>query len=103
MATRFGTIAVLLAIVAVSAIAQQLPDVNSLQELPSTTPPSPRYQRLHPFSIHPRADFLNSETSPVLAPNAQAVGFSLTGVNSVPNFQGSFSSRGKTWPFTMIG
>jgi hypothetical protein len=95
---------------AVNLIAQDLPDVSSVKDLPSTTPPSPRYQRLHPLSIHSLPDFLNSDisaalasNSAVLAPNAQATPFALANVISVPNFQGSFSSRGKTWPFTMMG
>src|SRR5712675_2177074 len=84
-------------------IAQDLPDVSSVKDLPSTTTPSPRYQRLHPLSIHSLPNFLNTDVSAALAPNAQATPFALANVISVPNFQGSFSSRGKTWPFTMIG
>jgi hypothetical protein len=92
----------LILFVAVSGFAQNLPDVSSVKDLPSTTQPSPRYQRLAPLSIHSQPDFLNSETSPLARANAQ-VGFSLANVISLPNFQGSFSSRGKVWPFTMIG
>jgi len=89
---------------AVNLIAQNLPDVSSVKELPSTTPPSPKYQRLHPLSIHSLPDFLNTQVSAAMAaPNAQATSFALANVISVPNFQGSFSSRGRTWPFTMVG
>jgi hypothetical protein len=88
---------------AVSGFAQSLPDVSSVQDLPSNTPPKPKYERLAPFSIHAQPDFLNSETSPALRANAQATPFSVANVISIPNFQGSFSSRGKVWPFTMIG
>jgi hypothetical protein len=84
-------------------VAQDLPDVSSVKDLPSTTTPSPRYQRLHPLAIHSLPNFLNTDVSAALAPNAQATPFALANVISVPNFQGSFSSRGKTWPFTMIG
>lgn len=97
-------LAVMLALLtAPSGFTQDLPDVSSVKDLPSTTPVSPRYQRLTPLSIHSRPDFLNSGP-PVLARSGQAATpFSLAHVMSVPNFQGSFSSRGKTWPFTMIG
>src|SRR6266853_1196425 len=83
---------------------RQTDDVSSVKELPSTTPPSPKYQRLHPLSIHSLPDFLNTQVSAAMAaPNAQATPFALANVISVPNFQGSFSSRGRTWPFTMVG
>ena len=88
---------------AILGVAQSLPDVSSAKDLPSTTPVAPRYQRLAPQSIHAQPDFLNTSNSPVLARNAAAVAPSLAHVISVPNFQSSFSSRGKTWPFTMIG
>lgn len=85
------------------ATAQSLPDVSTVQDLPSTTPVSPRYERLTPLSIHGQPDFLN-DGSPVLkSGEAAATPFSLAHVKSVVNFQGSFTSRGKTWPFTMIG
>jgi hypothetical protein len=89
---------------AVSAVAQQLPDVSSVQDLPSTTRPSPKYQRLNPLSIHSQPDFLNADTFAATTTLHQApTPFALANVNSVANFQGSFSSRGKTWPFTMMG
>lgn len=88
----------------VSGFAQSLPDVSSVKDLPSTSPVSPRYERLKPVSIYSHPDFLNTATVAKLAPNQQsATGFSLAHVISVPNFQGSFGSRGKTWHFTMIG
>jgi hypothetical protein len=88
---------------AVNLIAQNLPDVSSVKDLPSTTAPSPRYQRLHPLSIHSLPDFLNTDVTAALEHNAQATPFALANVISVPNFQGSFFSRGRTWPFTMMG
>ncbi|HET9184452.1 MAG TPA: hypothetical protein VFP59_20205 [Candidatus Angelobacter sp.] len=88
----------------ICGFAQSLPDVSSVKDLPSTTPVSPRYERLKPLSIHRQPDFLNSATVATLGANEQsATPFSLAHVISVANFQGSFSSRGKTWPFTMIG
>jgi hypothetical protein len=46
---------------------------------------------------------MRGATSSIIGGNAQATGFSLAHVISVPNFQGSFISRGKTWQFTMMG
>ena len=87
----------------VNLIAQNLPDVSSVKDLPSTTPPSPRYQRLQPLSIHSLPDFLDTDVSATLTAKGQATPLALANVISVPNFQGSFSSRGRTWPFTMMG
>lgn len=95
--------ALLLFIAFTNLIAQQLPDVSNVQDLPSTTPPSPRYQRLRPISIHAQPDFMNTAAPAALAPSQQATAFSLANVISAPNFQGSFSSRGKTWHFSMMG
>lgn len=104
MFKRLSFLAVLLGfLLVVEAVAQHLPDFSSVQELPSTTPVSPRYVRLKPMSIHAQPDFLNSEISPALRANAEANPFALANVISVPNFQSSFSSRGTTWPFTMMG
>lgn len=91
--------------VGLGAFAQNLPDVSSIKDLPSTSTPAPKYERLQPLSIHSQPDFLNADTTAALKLHAQsaAVGFSLADVISVANFQGSFASRGKTWPFTMIG
>jgi len=87
-----------------AAVAQQLPDFSSIQDLPSTSPVTPRYDRLQPLSIHSQPDFLNVETSAALKSVRPAgTPFTLANVISVPNFQGSFGSRGKTWHFTMIG
>jgi hypothetical protein len=83
--------------------AQSPPDVASVKDLPSTSRPEPKYQRLKPLSIHSQPDFMRGATSSIIGGNAQATGFSLAHVISVPNFQGSFISRGKTWQFTMIG
>src|SRR5262249_13719819 len=99
----FSLALLMTAVTAVNASAQDLPDASSVKDLPSTSTPSPKYQRLQPFSIHSHPDFLNNEASPALAAGAQITRFSLASVISIPNFQGSFSSRGKIWPFTMIG
>ena len=106
MTTRISLVLAipLMLLSATFAVAQSLPDVSRVQDLPSTSPVAPRYERLKPLSIHGQPDFLNAATVATLGPHAQsATGFSLAHVNSVPNFQSSFSSRGKNWPFTMIG
>jgi len=87
----------------VTLLAQDLPDFSSIKDLPSTNTPAPRYERLKPLSINSPPDFLNTEAQATLAANAVVPQPSLANVISVPNFQGSFSSRGRTWPFTMIG
>lgn len=89
---------------AIGAFGQSLPDFSSVKDLPSTSRVSPTYQRLKPLSIHGQPDFLDTANQATVPANAQAASpASLAHVTSVPNFQGSFSSRGKTWPFTMIG
>lgn len=97
------SLALLLVFTAISGLAQNLPDVSGVQDLPSTTPVTPRYERLRPLSIHGQPDFLNNGSPVLKSGQAAATPFSLAHVNSVVNFQGSFASRGKTWPFTMIG
>ncbi len=92
-----------LVLAAVSAFPQNPPDVAGVKDLPSTSAPSPKYQRLQPLSIHGQLDFLNTESSPVVAAGAQVTRSSLANVISVPNFPGFFLARGKTWPFTMVG
>jgi hypothetical protein len=99
----FAIIVLCLLFNAINLCAQELPDVSRVQDLPSTTPVVPRYERLQPLSIESRPDFLNSAASPTFAAGVQAPQPSLANVISVPNFQGSFVSRGKTWPFTMMG
>jgi len=91
-------------LISTCALAQNLPDVPSAQDLPSTSPVKPRYERLKPLSIHSQPDFLNTETVATVGAHAQAATpFTLAHVRSVPNFQSSFNSRGKNWPFTMMG
>lgn len=86
-----------------SAFAQSLPDVSSVKDLPSTTKPSPRYQRLRPISIHSQPDFQTSVAASSIATGSLSVPFSQANLITVPNFEGSFITRGKTWHFTMMG
>jgi hypothetical protein len=90
-------------ILAVTAFAQDVPDLASPRDLPSTSKPAPKYQRLQPLSIHAHPDFLNNGASPAIAAGAAVARASAATVVSVPNFPGFLLSRGKKWPFTMIG
>ena len=99
----FSIVVLALLFNAINLCAQELPDVSSVKDLPSTTPVVPRYKRLQPLSIDSQPDFLNSAASPMLSTNVQVAQPSLANVISIPNFQGSFVSRGRTWPFTMMG
>ena len=86
-----------------NAFAQNVPDLASAKDLPSTSKISPKYRRLQPLSLHAQSDSLNNQASRVLAPGAHAAAAGAASVISVPNFPGFFLSRGKTWPFTMMG
>lgn len=98
------SVALFILFLATGASGQSLPDFSSVKDLPSTDRVSPTYQRLRPLSIHGQPDFLDTSTQAVVTANAQAATpASLAHVVSVPNFQSSFSTRGRTWPFTMIG
>jgi hypothetical protein len=84
--------------------AQSLPDVASVKDLPSTSRPSPKYQRLKPLSIRSQPDFMHSATSSSsITTGTFGIPFSPAHVISVPTFQVSFISRGKTWHFAMMG
>jgi hypothetical protein len=86
------------------AYAQTQPDFSRVQDAPFTSPITPRYERVSPVSINGQPDFLSHpELSMGAVAGAQVSSQALANVISVPNFQGSFFSRGKTWPFTMIG
>jgi hypothetical protein len=60
------------------------------------------YQEMPPLSIHDSFDFMNNEAGPSSSAVTVTPG-SLGGVVSVPNFVGSFTSGGKTFPFVMMG
>jgi hypothetical protein len=87
----------------ICGFAQSVPDVASVKDLPSTSRPSPKYQRLQPLSIYSRPDVMRSAASSSIKTGTFGVPFNLAHVISVPHFQGSFISRGKTWQFTMMG
>ena len=93
--TFFSVIFVAPLFIAVCGFAQSLPDVSSIKDLPSSTPPRPIFQRLSPISLHSSPD--SHAISPALATSAAATPFSVANVISAPNFDASFISRGKTW------
>ena len=97
-----GTLLVLSMIVGASAQTQT--DFSRVQDAPFTSPITPRYERVAPLSIHAQPDFLSHPgLSMGAVAGAQVFPHGLANVISVPNFQGSFFARGKTWPFTMMG
>ena len=89
--------------ISVCGLAQSLPDISTIKDLPATTRPSPRYQRLSPLSIHPQSNALHNSASTSLSEGTLGVPLSKANIITVPNFEGSFISRGKTWHFTMAG
>ncbi len=94
----------LVSIIGPGAYAQTQPDFARVQDAPFTSPITPRYERVGPLSIHAQPDFLSHPELPMGAvAGAQVFPGALANVISVSNFQSSFFSRGKTWPFTMIG
>ncbi|MGZ4895226.1 MAG: hypothetical protein ACXVJ0_02230 [Candidatus Angelobacter sp.] len=104
MTQRVGFAPTILVIlfISVCGLAQSLPDISTIKDLPATTRPSPRYQRLSPLSIHSQSNVHNS-ASTSLSEGTLGAPFSKANVITVPNFEGSFISRGKTWHFTMVG
>ncbi|HEV7521254.1 MAG TPA: hypothetical protein VGP89_09160 [Candidatus Angelobacter sp.] len=103
MTQRVGFAPLVILFISICGFAQSLPDISSAKELPATTPPSPRYQRVSPPSIHTQANVLHNSASTVLKEGTLGVPFNRANVITVPNFEGSFISRGKTWHFTMVG
>jgi hypothetical protein len=99
----FAPSVVVILFISVCGFAQSLPDISSVKDLPATTRPSPRYQRLSPISIHSQSSVLHNSASTSLSEGTLGVSFSKANVITVPNFEGSFISRGKTWHFTMVG
>lgn len=85
--------------VSVCAFSQNLPDIGSVKDLPATESPSPKYQRLAPLSIESpsvgRAATIQQGTFGLPVSRANII--------SVPNYEVSFISRGKTWHLTMMG
>jgi hypothetical protein len=96
----FAPLVLITLFVSVCAFSQSLPDIDSVKNLPATESLSPKYQRLAPLSI-------DSQGVGVRAATIQQGTFGLpvirTNIISVPNYEVSFISRGKTWHLTMMG
>lgn len=102
--TGFLAIGTLFIFSFVTVQAQSQIDFSRVQDAPFTSQITPKYERVAPLSIHAQPDFLSHNgLSMAAVAGAQVSPHGLANVISVPNFQGSFFSRGKTWPFTMIG
>jgi hypothetical protein len=100
---RVRLAALVFVFISVCGFGQSLPDISSVKDLPATMPPSPKYQRLSPLSIHSQSNVSSNAASTALKEGALGVPFSRANLITVPNFDGSFISRGKTWHFTMVG
>jgi hypothetical protein len=87
----------------VYAFSQTLPDVGTVKDLPATESPSPKYQRLSPVAINPQTGLVHGAAASTIQPGTFGLPFNRANVISVPNFEASFISRGKTWHLTMIG
>lgn len=96
----FAPLVLITLFISVCAFSQSLSDIGSVKDLPATESPSPKYQRLAPLSI-------DSQTVGGRAATIQQGTFGLpvsrANIISVPNYEVSFISRGKTWHLTMMG
>ncbi len=99
----FATLVLMTIFVSVCAFSQSLPDIATVKDLPATESPSPKYQRLGPFSINPQAAALHGAAASTIQSGTFGIPFSSANVISVPNFEASFISRGQTWHLTMMG
>ena len=86
--------------ISVCAYSQNLPDIGSVKDLPATESPSPKYQRLAPLSIDSRDVAGRAAT---IQQGTFGLPLSRASIISVPNYEVSFISRGKTWHLTMMG
>ena len=88
---------------AVCGSAQSLPDIATVKNLPSNTPATPKFQRLSPISIRPQSNVVHNAASSTISEGTFGLLFSRANVITVPNYEVSFISRGKTWHLTMVG
>lgn len=73
-----------------------------MQDVPSGSGTDGQYQQITPLNITAMPAFLDSET-PNTGSDTKGNPGGLSNINSVPNFSGSFSALGQTWPYTMVG
>jgi hypothetical protein len=100
---RVGFAPLVILFLSVCGFAQTLPDISSVKDLPTTTPPKPKYQRLSPITIHPQSEVIHNAASSTISEGTFGIPFSRANVITVPNYEVSFISRGKTWHLTMVG
>jgi hypothetical protein len=100
---RVGFAPLVILFLSICGFAQRLPDISSVKDLPTTTPPKPKYQRLSPITIHPQSGVIHNAASSTISEGTFGIPFSRTNVITVPNYEVSFISRGKTWHLTMVG
>jgi hypothetical protein len=100
---RVGFAPLVILFLSICGFAQRLPDISSVKDLPTTTPPKPKYQRLSPITIHPQSGVIHGAASSTVSEGTFGIPFSRANVITVPNYEVSFISRGKTWHLTMVG
>ncbi len=84
-----------------SSFAQQ--DFSSMKDVVSDSGTSTNYGDFAPLAIHSQPNFFDNSTAPNSGTDIKGNPSSLANVISLANFQGSFTSQGLTWPFTMVG
>jgi len=96
----FAPLVLIILFISVCAFSQSLPDIDTVKDLPATESPSPKYQRLAPLSIGSQGIAGRAAT---IQQGTFGQPLNRTNIISVPNFEVSFISRGKTWHLTMMG
>lgn len=74
-----------------------------MKDVPSESGAHTDYDRVQPLSIYSQPNFLDDSTAPNTGLDIKGNPSGVSNVISVPNFQGSFTAQGQTWPFTMVG
>lgn len=99
----FAPTVLMIMFVSVCAFAQNLPDLATIKDLPTTESPGPKYQRLGPVSIHSQSAVFHGGAASTIQSGTFGLPFSRANVISVPTFSASFISRGQTWQLNMMG
>ncbi len=100
--SQYSSLGLLFAFLMVtSSFAQQ--DFSSMKDVHSDSGTSTDYSKLTPLNIKSQYNFMDSSTAPNMGEDVKGNPGGLANVISVPNFQGSFTAQGLTWPFTMVG
>ena len=78
-------------------------DFSGMKNVPSENGTEGTYQRFSPLSIKSAPDFLNSSDATNGGTDIKGNPGGVANITSIPNFSGSFTANGQTFPFTMIG